>query len=490
MYKLMKILSALKLLGLTVLLITIVVNDAFAQRPSAACANYRELIVSLRAPGYGVPAVWNNSYKEDGFNYSFFSAVPSEQGEVIAYGQKRTEDEDSYAGTLLIKRNRRGRTLWKQDISADKAVSDRPVKLITLQSGALLALSEVDYGEGAQARVALFDLEADKIEKTKIITHDHFNYTVKDILERRAGGFMILLHASDKLETDEKHTVMVRLDKDLKEEWRRAYRVGIPNKVNAIKETQHGNVIAVGQIESASQSKAGWVLKISAFGNILWQRTYRKGLSAEFKDGVSFVPQSRESFPEFILTGVVEPTDKSERANWVMSIDSLGSPKWERYFRMDKYNLEGLEIERYKDSRIILFNNAIYVPETEIDIGYNHVRMLTLSPNGLLMQDEAYLEEEGVVGHDAMLGWSGERVIVGQALVDPNAVQFDEGAVRVMGLPEEETQTFGDRLNALIGQDFGKPRHNRTVTNPDDINNEGWILVGTALDPFEDPCQF
>ena len=413
---------------------------------------------------------------------------------------------------VLARLNRRGRVLDEYTYDApDDAV---PVKFIALQNEHFLGITNhgnVDYGdknddsEGRKqassvaeedeaqpikrvdryAMLHWFDDEGGVLDEIKLF-HDDFHYTAQDIVQRADGGFVVALQAHSKEQADENHTVLISLNADEKEEWRRAYRVGIPNKINAVQETAKGNIVAAGQIETDAGMKAGWVMKVSAKGSILWQRTYRKGLYGSFNDIVAYSPPGAV-FPHFVLTGVVDPTDKSARANWVVAVSSLGDPEWERYFRVPSYALSGLRINRYDDGRIVLFGGATYAGDKT---GYDHVRMLVLSPNGLLMQDESYLSGDGATIHDAILGWRGERVVFGTAYIDTSSSGRDKNAIQVIGIGEEDEkpQSLNDRVSALLGMNFGRKASQKGDTPPETMNYEGWVLVGTALDPYENPC--
>ncbi|MDP7143260.1 MAG: hypothetical protein QF692_07345 [Alphaproteobacteria bacterium] len=412
---------------------------------------------------------------------------------------------------VLARLNRRGRVLdeYKYD-APDDAV---PVKFIKLQDGHFLGITNhgnVEYGDKKNdsksrqsaaeneesgtppvkpvdryAMLHWFDDDGGIVDEVNL-SHDDFHYTAQDIVQRADGGFVVALQAHSKEQADENHTVLMSLDADAKEEWRRAYRVGIPNKINAVQETTKGNIVAAGQIETDAGMKAGWVMKVSAKGSILWQRTYRKGLYGSFNDIVDYSPPGAV-FPHFVLTGVVDPTDKSARANWVVAVSSLGDPEWERYFRVPSYALSGLRINRYDDGRIVLFGRADYAGGKT---GYDHVRMLVLSPNGLLMQDESYLSGDGATIHDAILGWRGERVVFGTAYVDTSSRGRDKNAIQVIGIGEEDEkpQSLNDRVSALLGMNFGRKASKEGGAPPETMNYEGWVLVGTALDPYENPC--
>ena len=132
--------------------------------------------------------------------------------------------------------------------------------------------------------------------------------------------------------------------------------------------------------------------------------------------------------------------------------------------------MTGKWVMHHPDGRIGLFMNA---KALESGNGTSHVRLLTLSPRGAIVQDEAYYEGLRARATDFTEGWNGERVLT--AIIDDDAT--------LTGNEIEPIVVVG-----LAADDGSDGKGEEDEKKPEDPVLKGWVFVATALDPYEDPC--
>ena len=167
----------------------------------------------------------------------------------------------------------------------------------------------------------------------------------------------------------------------------------------------------------------------------------------------------------YLVLGDSTPSDGGLDATWLMAIDALGEPQWQRYFRRPDFELSGFGLMRNEDGRVVVAMNA----KADEGTGHrNHVRMLILSPRGVIVEDESYIEGVQAKGNDFVRGWNGERIVTATIESDSEPVAED-----------------------MVGDDFivSEAIGDKNSSGKKDRVSKGWVFVATALDPYNDPCS-
>jgi len=131
-------------------------------------------------------------------------------------------------------------------------------------------------------------------------------------------------------------------------EWSRTYGGSGSDSANAIQQTSDGGYIFVGSSNSNDGDVSGnrggwdgWVVRLDAEGDIIWQRS----LGGSGSDGFVSVQQTMEG--GFIVAGDSSSTDgdvsenRGDRDGWVVKLDTDGEIEWQRTFggsREDRIN--------------------------------------------------------------------------------------------------------------------------------------------------------
>lgn len=487
-----------------ILCLAVVVSFSFPKNSYAQqCRAFEQIIVKLRQPLYGYPSVWDASYgSKEGKKVEFDSVLYMEGGTALLVGRQFTgkADVDKIA---FIELNRRGRPMREQFFDAE--LNERPVKMLRHKDGFFVLSSfetpgriegqAVQHKSTGRVKFSWYDNDLQLLDK-KVISSEEYDLTAQAITGTLSGeGFVVVLRAENIMDKNDIHGVVAEYDNHGNEVWKRSYRVGIPNRLSMVKRVDERSYVAVGKIQTKENEYSGWAMKLDKTGAILWQKSYRMGASGDFKDVIVKEPTDSFSQPLFTFSGTVRPTDGKGEAAWVMRTDSLGQQTWQRYFRMDDHNLSADWIVDYGDGRMLLTVNARR--ETGTD-ARDHVRMLALSPRGVLLSDESYIEGYRANATDFIIGPRKERIISAYTEIDRNAPERMD-PIRVFGInkdqqeeekkeQEEEKKTeqyleFSQDFSSIMGD------NEKTYKRPKkDVLKNGWVLLAPALDRYIDPC--
>lgn len=445
-------------------------HQAFAARCDAAY----EVIVTPYEPTFGVPSVWDAEYRQEGKMVQFFASTPLDGGTVLTYGRVLSEEDFQPEQTILVELNKRGRALITREREAGEA--ELPTDIIPLSKG-FVTSSDIRAGRKKELRQVRLSFYNEKVEfrKNVILKDERFDYESLGLLPAIEGqGFIAYLRAENRDDPQDFNSVVMRFDENGTMLWRRAYRPGIPNALFGIVPIDNKTYLATGHIEIEDGRMAGWALKLGIDGTVYWQRTYPRGVSSQLIGGAEVTYSNLEGM-SYVLIGNSEPLDRGPRATWVMSIDTAGEPVWQRYFRRDDYKLTGKALHMHEDGRLVILMNA---EANEKAIEPSHIRLVTLSPRGAMIQDESYLSGIEATANDFDNGWQGERIVT--------------ATIRKVPTPPAEEDIIGSGLFNLQ-EPAGPPEQPETdedgnVIQPDPVT-KGWVFVGTALDPYDDPCR-
>lgn len=444
-------------LALTSLLLASPAAPARAQM----CDTLAEVISTLKAPTYGFPTVWDADYGERGRMVQFAGGVLMPEGTIMAYGLKLDEQTSQPLETGLVELNRRGRTLVEQFVPAK--AGEQPVGLIRL-GDRLIGVSTIRAGKNKDrhVRVSWYDRQG-VYKREQIFSDPAYDYTAQAIVTAAEGkGFVVVIHAVSRKDSKDQYGILSRHGADGAQIWKRAYRPGVNNMLAGLAATDDKSYVATGKIIMDDGRMAGWILKLAHDGTILWQRTYPRGKYSVLNAGGASAKVTADGSPYLLVTGAAEPVDGKPHAVWVMEVNPLGEPLWQRYYRLRDYEFVGQDVSSRPDGRVVVVANAraadSYDPALQ-----DHIRVLSLSPRGVMIDDQSYLNGLKAESHAVTRNASGETVVTSTILKQQKT-------------SEEE---YGPAVPVPEG----------TQVPPEKSLQEGWVMVVPGLDSYEDPCM-
>lgn len=438
-----------------------VVSTLTAGFPAQAqvCDTLFEVISTIKPPTYGFPTVWDADYGTNDMMVQFSGGLLMEEGTITSYAGKIDQKTSKPLETGLIELNRRGRAMMEKFYPAKN--SEQPAGLVKIDNR-FVGVSNIRVGKSNDRHVRLSWYERDGTYKRDQTFFDAaYDYEAQKIIPAVDGkGFVIVVHAVSRKDPTDQYGVLARFNADGKQVWKRAYRPGVNNKLIGLSQTDDKAYLATGKIIMDDGRMAGWIMKVAYDGTILWQRTYPRGKYSVFTAGAVSSKKSPDGTSFFLVTGAAEPADNGPYAAWAMEVDPLGEPLWQRYMRRKDYSFEGMDIRALPDNRIVMTANAKADPKKKED--FDHIRMITLSPRGIMLDDEAYLIGLQAQVAEVARTERGDFMLAGTVLKEQKKGEEEFGPVKPLpdGKQPEEPPPL----------------------------QEGWVAVIPAPDLYEDPC--
>ena len=416
-------------------------KNAYAQNCDAP---YQE-IMELKAPRFGIPMVWYAVYGEKGMEkFSDLHFLSAKQ--VVAAGEYTKDEEDNTYHPMLVGLDYRGRVKW--ETRRDSKEHTTIEGMIKVSGGFLVFGDLIDKKKGYGIYVDSYSDEGAFLKRHSFF-EEGVDLDAVTIVPSHDSGHAILMAQSTNIQNRDmqfgvlykvRYTLEAKASTSIsKVNWKRSYRLGGSSVFHNIVKAPNQSYVATGSIGSADGRMVGWIAKLDDNGAISWQRSYPRGHKAAFLSA-AIAPGG-----DILAVGEALPNDGGVLAAWVMRMDGIGQPIWQKYYRGD-YFFSAQDSRAHDDGRFTVLIKADPVDVTK----RSYVSLLTLSPRGYLMNYEPYVQ--GYNAHSFRLkeGPSGERVIVGHA-----QTSFPED------MSHEDIKPF---------------------------TFDGWIVTATALEDYTDPC--
>lgn len=456
--------------GLFVAMLLAAVPAARAQEENPLCQTPQETIVTPHAAQFGaVPPVWDATYKRLDQLVQFGAGAPLTTGTVMAWGRVLKPGTYEAVETTLVELGRRGRALTLKTFKAK--AGETPVDLIGDEKAGFVAASNYWGGKDGKrglARLSWYDGKAD-YKSERILQDATFDYTLQRLVPADGGGFMAVVNAVNHANDADRYGIIMRFNRDGAMAWRRAYRTGNGNDIRDLARLPDGQYMAAGMSRMENGFEAGWAMKLGADGTIVWQRSYPRGAASSLSFAAA-LPTAENGTPDIVLLGDSRPLDDEPGAAWIMKIDGAGEPLWQRYIRRNDFTLMPLGILTEPDGRFTVALNAEGVDEKDEPQRRDHVRLFTVSPRGVLIEDEAYIDGIEAEGAAFFRGAEGIRVVIG-------TIQSDA-----------RVPTPTEQLAEALKRDDSDPKNAAPPPKAEEILQQGWVFLASGLDIYDDPC--
>lgn len=453
---------------------------------SLACQVAREAIINLTPPYFGTPTVWDALFGDHQGLVQFSGAVALENRNVLIVGEK-LDMQYNPTEQVLVEMNNRARAVVEKRYPAKPGERSSGV----LKSGAGYVVSSTILGGKQNAekwtRLAWYDAGYNFVREF-IVKDSTYNLESMNISAAANGkGFIAVIKAMNRKAEGEDHTMLVRFSADGKIIWKRSFSPGISNHLYNLAVADDTHYIATGQIRHEDGRMAGWLLKLNDDGTIAWQNTYPRGQFAMLRG--AYKKSMKFGEDRYVVAGQVIPYGTDPGAAWVLEVDLNGATVWQRYFRATGLDLDGRAVETYPDGRVTVLVNA-KARDKESDIK-NHIRLLTLSPRGILLDDQGYMEGHAAEARQLISGWAGERIVT--AFIEIKKMQGDEKPELITdALVRQEKEKAMAEATAKAG--YGPPAPSEeqaallAIAAEKEVRHEGWVFVATRVGAYTDPC--
>ncbi len=393
------------------------------------CLPIGEEIIPLRIPNFDVTILWKKTMGVEGPDkpvdlISLADGGFAIVGESALYNKdKGIEPPKLYLTRIDIN----GKVIWEKRIdvkgfaraAAGVAVKDR-----------LAVLSQVDTGTVKAAQIDFFD-GLGALKSTVPLSNEIYNYIPKGlVVDAGSESLTAALWAVNRKNPDDNFTVLYRMKLDGTQISSRQYLPGVPNHAESFRRLAGGDLLGTGRIQ-VNKFNGGWIFRVSAKGDLIFQRSYSRGNQSNIRK------VAEDADGNLIAVGDTIPAGEGLRAAWIMKLDKGGNPLWQKFVK-GTYAFSGTDVSILPDGRIVTMVNARPV---ETKGGREHVRILTFSPEGRMLGDEALIEGANAQGV-TLLTRPHSRIISGvtqSGLVDFALAKDQKGAgydFWIMGLPK------------------------------------------------------
>lgn len=411
-----------------------------------ACGVTPEIIVTLRKYSQGNYSVWDYVYGVRKME-RLTDALELPDRSIVAVGYTFPKGRERDVRPLMFRIDRRERMLWENrfENSRDR-ITPKAVRAIDDET--FLVVGDIaSPKEGNRIWAGFFGLDGEP-KDTRIVEDSEYDLFFEDMTESiEEDGFVLAVRARHKKFRAREHGVVYGLTKEAKYRWKRSYKPGLDNRLYGITtvrdEAGLPYYIAVGSLDMDAQRRAGFIMAIDRQGRMAWGEQYPRGLNANFRE-VAAVTDG-----DVVVIGDIVPQDGPyKQSAWIMRLESeSGDPQWERYVAIEDMRVYGRKIFGYPDGRIVA---AVDTDNEEGGELPELARVLSMSPRGVIFQDDPFLEGKSVRVNEMHSNSRGHRFLIGSA---------------------EESYKADD---------------------VDDVDNyktdDGWMIFAPALDPYDDPC--
>lgn len=372
---------------------------------SLECAGLYTAIVKLNATRLKTPFVWR-ALEGDEYGYEQFrGATRGPAGTIIAGGVFSPPDND-YLNPYLLALSSKGDVKW-----TDKTVQEQDK---TIEAVARLGDQYVTLGDVINPdtrfrgiHIRIYDMQGNFLKEKNIFDKTYDFYAMDMAVNKDQDIASLLVWVKNPSDKQDQYASLLQISAQGDVIRRRNYRPGPENKLLSLTPKADGTFIATGWIMQDDARKAGWVVRLGPSGYLMWQRAFARGKNAVFNAG--------QAHPDggIIVGGYSEPVQRppdDKNAAWALWLDPSGEPKWERFWRAD-YNLKAQDIITIEGERIQIMVQA----NTKDADKRDHVRVLSLTLRGQLLEQELFMEGGNTYGRKFLQHPSGKRVLIGHA---------------------------------------------------------------------------
>jgi hypothetical protein len=390
--------------------------------------------------------VWAKQFGGSGDD-TFQEIIATEDGGYALLGYSNSTDGDlegkdtAVNDYWLLKIDAQGETEWVKTYGGSK--DDRGQSLVQTKDGgyALVGYAMSDDGDGSNNE-GFHDNWILKLDASGAIAwqysfgfsgHDH----AYDLLETADGGFLFVgfldVTAANgqgnfgKKDTSGlvRHGVgefwATKLDKFGNLQWRRYFGGTNNDRAHSVVQADDGGFVMAGFSESddfdISETKGSydfWVVKISATGQMVWEKSFG-GSGIEIAQDIAKTPDGA-----YVVTGHTFSTDSDVSKNrgesdlWLIKVSDQGELLWEKTLGGSGFDA-GASVFVNKQGEFILAGNS---KSTDGDLtenqGENDLWLLKTNATGKVLWQKSFGGNALDFGFDAIQDTTGKLILVGE----------------------------------------------------------------------------
>lgn len=419
---------------------------AFAIDTPDPCTVIAEEIIPLRLPNFDQAALWKKTSGVKGSERPR-ALLPVVDGGQIMIGSSTPYDEKTGLSTpriQIVRTDKVGKVIVEKwpEVKNLKTVADA-----VLLKDRVVALTQIG-AENEETIGLVFLNGVGEIRSTAIISDPKLRLVPKSMMVVPGGAQMIIAaEAISREDSKDSYSVLIWTDQDGAKQTQKEYLPGVKNKPEYVGRLANGEIVMTGRSTTEDGRDAGWVLRLSAKGEILYQRPYARGGDSVIRRAVSLGDGT------MVVVGDALPLIEGDKAAWVMRLDKDGTPIWQKYVT-GKYSYSGVDVIALNDGRL----NVLISGKPTSAGGRQYARVLTLSAAGVIIGDESFIEGANAIPVRLIHQGTANRVLLGLAETgfskeglpdDLKYIAYDSWLLGLAPLPDYHNSCAGGPARTL-----------------------------------------
>lgn len=374
---------------------------AAALAPKISCTPVYEEIVPLRIPNFDQAALWKRTVGIQGIDRPR-ALMRVADDSVIAVGESLSYSDKAGLGVprlQMVRIGKDGRVLVQtySDIPNLVSVADA-----LLKKTAVVVLSHLDdKGHGA---AVLTSLNGAGVRKGEVTIRDpKISIDPKSLVALSTGDYLVLAQTKASGPAALPTTSLLWVAPDGTIRHMKDYLPGVSTLPETLRRGEDGSFLISGRLQNEQNQDAAWLMKVRSDGEMVFQRPYARGRNSTLRLASGLADGS------VIAAGESIPSGEGDKAAWIVRMDLSGNPVWQKYLT-GKYSYAVSDLVTQADGRITVLLAAT---PTQYG-GRRFARVVTLSPEGSLLSDEAFLEGSNAIPFRILVE-ADRRVVLGMA---------------------------------------------------------------------------
>jgi hypothetical protein len=155
---------------------------------------------------------------------------------------------------------------------------------------------------------------------------------VSNLIATADGGFLLVGHVGFNFDTTINSGWIIKTNSTGNQQWRKDYITSTDSKIIDVVNANGGGYIAVGYTTGSPNGRDGWITKIDANGNPVWNKT----LGGTKEDQITSIIKASDG--GYIVAGSSASSDVNLTTNrggfdaWITNIDETGNSQWSKTF--------------------------------------------------------------------------------------------------------------------------------------------------------------
>ena len=273
----------------------------------------------------------------------FRDLIIAKNGDIIVSG---ITDDGNSNNIWILRVDKNGYIIWEKSIDwiiQEISTQDRSFAIIESNDGGLIVVGD---SNNQDAVIVKLTANGDFVWQT--IVPDTSSHLITSIAATQDDGFVLtgyMYHG---------HAMawILKINSTGGIVWERSLDEIDPTSIIV---TWDGNIVVTGRIFVAAGNADFWVLKLNQDGNLLWQKKYGKLTLVE--EASSIIETNDHGY---LVVGTSHKDTLETYKGWIIKIDADGNLIWQKSYGRDKFEGLGDAVETNSGDLLIVGNSQSY----------------------------------------------------------------------------------------------------------------------------------